>query len=202
MLSHKAEHLFISNGDFADSTGLNSACLKTLHLRCCRKVPPVSYWTLPSLTSLYLRNVRIGNEISGLENLKELTLVENFGKISCDKIVTINCPKLERLSLYTCFRHTYIVSAPSLLSLSYCSQHVSAFSAREGFPCVKHVYIDIKKKNGDFFDYSDWPNGTVGKREPAMRNIVSMLKAVSDTQGLGLSSDTVEVSLTFSFYSY
>ncbi|KAL1824697.1 hypothetical protein ACET3Z_011475 [Daucus carota] len=182
------EHLCIRNGDLNDYPCLNSAYLKTLHLTNCRHVRPMSYWTLPSLTSLYLKNVRIGKIISGFENLKELTLAENSGLISDDKIITINCPKLQKLTLCLENIYSFIVSAPSLLHLSYRSQYVPAgFSARDGFPLMKRVHIDIQRKKGDFSE-----TGERNRIKFGAQRFISMLNAVRETVLLELSSETIE----------
>ncbi|KAK1403408.1 hypothetical protein POM88_003013 [Heracleum sosnowskyi] len=191
-LSHNVEHLSIDTGDLDDyPCKISFACLKTLHLRRCQNLPMMDYWTMPSLTSFYLEVVSIGNQILGFENLKELTLVENCTGRFHAETITINCLKLQSLTLNPVDRHTFIVSAPSLYYLSYCSRHVSALFARDGFPCKTQVYIDIRKNNGEFFKcYIDRPYLTLLKL--VIQNFILMLKAASETPFLELSSETIE----------
>ncbi|KAK1382011.1 hypothetical protein POM88_019746 [Heracleum sosnowskyi] len=188
-LCHKVEHLSICWVDLADyPCRINFACVKTLHLKLCENLRMLNFWTLPSLTSFYLKTSRIG-QVLRFENLKELTLDLMYPEKPTEETITINCPKLQSLTLKPYFRHKFIVSAPNLYYLSYCSRHVSAFSTTDGFRCIKQVHIDIRKKFGDFFDLSGLPNGNV--RKLAMQNFISMLKAVRETPFLELSSETI-----------
>ncbi|KAK1372663.1 hypothetical protein POM88_028856 [Heracleum sosnowskyi] len=178
-LAHNVENLRIRNYEnYWGSTCLNSAFIKTLHLTLCTGINAMD-WNLPNLTYLYLENVKFGKQISGFDNLKELTLAGYFGyfgyfEIFNDReIYTINCPNLESLTLAPDNRRcTFVVSAPKLLYFEFRSTHVPDFCAVNGFPLVKEVDIDIQIHDYDWESYDD------DRIKLTMRNHIKMLNAV------------------------
>ncbi|KAK1372660.1 hypothetical protein POM88_028853 [Heracleum sosnowskyi] len=185
-LAYNVENLRIRNEHYRGSTCLNSAFIKTLHLTLCREVNPMD-WNLPNLTYLYLENVKFGTQISGFDNLKELTLAGFFEIFYGLEIYTINCPNLESLTLGPDHRYcTFVVSAPKLLYFEFRSTHVPDFCAGDGFPLVKEVDIDIQIEDYDWEFYDD------DRIKFTMQNHIKMLNAVRGTPLLKLSSETIE----------
>lgn len=137
-LSHSVEHLRIRNGEFYPRDSgypcLNSAVIKTLHLRNCRGIVPLHNWTLPALTSLYLEDVYVVQQILEFEKLKDLALAgDSVGSFS----FTVDCPNLQFLTLAPNFPLEVVVSAPNLLCFKYCSRYVPSFSAWGWIPLYK-----------------------------------------------------------------
>ncbi|KAK1372708.1 hypothetical protein POM88_028901 [Heracleum sosnowskyi] len=167
-----------------------STCLKELVLTDCVNVHLMN-WTLPSLTSLYLKNVKFGNQISGFDKLETLT-VAGF----IHKTFTINCGNLKFLNLGPDFSScTLVVSTPNLSIFKLCSaDHVPSFSSGVVFPFIMEAHFDIKIKDPDWASYdSDMIDLT-------MQNFTALINAVSGNQWLWLSRQTIQAS-TFFCYS-
>lgn len=187
-LAHNVQNWHISNEVNMGLFCMNSEFIKTLHLSLCREVNPMD-WNLPNLTSLYLEHVKFGKQISGFDNLKELTLAGFFEIFYDPEIYTINCPNLESLTLGPDHRHcTFVVSAPKLLYFEFRSTHVPDFCAWDGFPLVKEVDIDIQIEDYDWEFYDD------DRIKLTIQNHIKMLKAVRGTPLLKLSSETIEAT--------
>lgn len=194
-LAHNVENLQISCEENMGSICMKSEFIKTLHLTLCLKVNPLD-WNLPNLTSLYLEHVKFGNQISGFDSLKELTLAGFFEIFYEPEIYTINCPNLESLTLGPDHRHcTFVVSAPKLLYFEFRSTHVPDFCAGNGFPLLKEADIDIQIEDYDWVFYDD------DRIKLTMQNHIKMLNAVRGTPLLKLSSETIEVLRRISDFS-
>lgn len=185
-LAHNVENLHIRDEVNMGSISMNSESIKSLHLTHCKRVNPMD-WNLPNLTSLYLEQVKFGDQISGFDSLKELTLAGAFRIF-----YTINCPNLESLALGPDHGYfTFVVSAPKLLYYEFRSTHVPDFCAGDGFPLVKDVDIDIQIE--DYDEDNDWEFYDVDRIRLTMQNLIKMLNAVRGTPLLKLSSETIEV---------
>ncbi|KAK1372705.1 hypothetical protein POM88_028898 [Heracleum sosnowskyi] len=169
--------------DFVAFPCVVSTCLKELVLTDCVNVHLMN-WTLPSLTYLYLKNVKFGNQISGFDKLETLT-VAGF----IHNTFTINCRNLKFLNLGPDFSScTLVVSTPNLSIFKLCSaDHVPSFSPGVVFPCIMEAHFDIMIKDPDWASYDSV------MIDLTMQNFIALLNAVNGTQWLWLSRQTIQV---------
>nr|XP_043639874.1 putative F-box/LRR-repeat protein At5g02930 [Erigeron canadensis] len=184
----------------------SSPSLKHLSLETRPRIyilTPKSTWELPSLTTLYLKDVRFCSDdkfvvlLSKCPNLKNLTIEScetyernNSGLSICHpglsdltlyfrhypraNLVNVVAPQLENLTIADRFRDTrHEISAPKLASLAYEGSYPLLLNSTDGFPCLKEAHILVSCPNA--------------------HQIVCMLQQLHTVEFLKLNFDIIEL---------